>query len=44
MSHGSERVNPVEQSAMLSRELPEEQQKAVLDFVEALTTHQARKT
>jgi hypothetical protein len=37
-------VNLVEQIAKLSRELPEEQQKAVLDFVEALTARQTRKT
>jgi Protein of unknown function (DUF2281) len=34
----------VEQIATLSRELPEEKQKEVLDFVEFLTSRQARKT
>ena len=34
----------VEQITTLSRELPEEKQKEVLDFVEFLTSRQARKT
>jgi Protein of unknown function (DUF2281) len=37
-------MNLVEQIAMLSRELPEEKQEEVLDFVEFLTARHARKT
>ena len=36
-------MNLVEQIAKLSRELPEEKQAEVLDFVEFLTSRQARK-
>jgi TctA family transporter len=37
-------MNLVEQIAKLSRELPEEKQEEVLDFVEFLTARHARKT
>jgi hypothetical protein len=37
-------MNPVEQIAKLSRELPEEKREEVLDFVEFLAARQARKT
>jgi hypothetical protein len=37
-------MNLVEQIAKLSRELPEEKQEEVLDFVEFLTARQTRKT
>jgi hypothetical protein len=37
-------MNLVEQIAKLSRELPEEKQAEVLDFVEFLTSRQTRKT
>jgi Protein of unknown function (DUF2281) len=37
-------MNLVEQIAKLSRELPQQKQEEVLDFVEFLTSRQARKT